>query len=97
MGLPIGAGQPLVLRLTRGQIIVDLNLIKTRAKTRAKAQDKGGAKYADLFQEDDFLEAGLPKKPKKTSPARNKAKTKGKRRLGLSSSPKLVSRRRLKN
>lgn len=31
MGLPIGAGQPLVLRLTRGQIIVDLNLIKTRA------------------------------------------------------------------
>ena len=76
-----------------------LNLIKTRAnaKTRVKAQGKGRAKYADLFREDDFLEAGLPKKPKKASPARNKAKTKGKRRLGFSSSPKLVSRLRLKN
>ncbi len=74
-----------------------LSLIKTRAdaKTRAKAQGK--AKYADLFREDDFLEAGQPKKPKKTSQARTKAKNKGKRRLGLSSSPKLVSRRRLKN
>lgn len=74
-----------------------LSLIKTRAdaKTRAKAQGK--AKYADLFREDDFLEADQPKKPKKTSQARDKAKTKGKRRLGLSSSPKLVSRRRLKN
>ncbi len=76
-----------------------LSLIKTlaEAKTKAKAQGKGKAKYADLFREDDFLEADQPKKPKKTSQAKAKAKTKGKRRLGLSSSPKLVSRRRLKN
>lgn len=76
-----------------------LSLIKTRAdaKTRAKAQGKGRAKYADLFREDDFLEAGQPKKPRKTSQAKDKAKPKGKRRKGLSSSPKLVSRRRLKN
>jgi hypothetical protein len=31
MGLPIGAGQPLVLRLAGGQIIVDLDLIETGA------------------------------------------------------------------
>lgn len=70
-----------------------LSLIKTLAEAKTKAKAQGKAKYADLFREDDFLEADRPKKPKKTS----KVKTKGKRRLGLSSSPKLVSRRRLKS
>lgn len=76
-----------------------LNLIKTLAEAKTRTKGQGKAKYADLFREDDFLEADQPKKSKKTSRTRagGKAKTKGKRRLGLSSSPKLVSRRRLKD
>lgn len=74
-----------------------LNLIKTLAEAKTRAKVQGKAKYADLFREDDFLEADQPKKSKKTSQARAKAKTKSKRRRGLSSSPKLVSRRRLKD
>lgn len=94
-------------RLDRHPMVTStLNLIETRAKAKKSAKDKQAA----LFPEDDILERqaagkGSPKKTKKTT-GKAKAKTakgKGKKtakkktRKGMSASPKLVSRRRLKS
>ncbi len=94
-------------RLDRHPMVTStLKLIETRSKAKKSAKDKQAA----LFPEDDILErkaAGKvsPKKTKKTT-GKAKAKTakgKGKKtakkktRKGMSASPKLVSRRRLKS
>lgn len=63
-----------------------LSLIQARARERAKAKPKS----AELFPEDDMLGAGGRAAPKRGAP---KKKTP---RRGLSTRPKLVSRRRLK-
>ncbi len=94
-------------RLDRHPMVTStLSLIETRAKAKKSAKDKQAA----LFPEDDILERqaagkGRPKKTKKTTGKAKavKAKGKGKKtakkktRKGMSASPKLVSRRRLKS
>jgi|TARA_Y100000294_G_scaffold175703_1_gene196396 hypothetical protein len=91
-------------RLDRHPMVMrTLSLIETRAKAKKSAKDKQAA----LFPEDDILERKSPGKAKagKTRKAAGKtpATAKGKRtarkkpRKGMSASPKLVSRRRLKS
>ena len=97
-------------RLDRHPMVTStLKLIETRSKAKKSAKDKQAA----LFPEDDILERkaagkGRPKKTKETKETTGKAKAKtakgkGKKtakkktRKGMSASPKLVSRRRLKS
>ena len=91
-------------RLDRHPMVTStLSLIETRSKAKISAKDKQAA----LFPEDDILERkaagkGRPKKTKKpTGKAKKSAKgkktAKKKTRKGMSPSPKLVSRRKLKS
>lgn len=70
-------------------------------ETRADAKEKPGTKRTPLFREEDFAEPGADAAPKSPPPKTGKTKAgasarTGKRRRKLSSSPKLVSKRRLK-
>ena len=89
-------------RLDRHPMVTStMRLIETRAKAKKSAKDKQAA----LFPEDDILERKLPGKAGKTRKAPGTAPgiAKGKRtarkktRKGMSASPKLLSRRRLKS
>ena len=92
-------------RLDRHPMVTStLSLIETRSKAKKSAKDKQAA----LFPEDDILERkaaakGRPKKTKKPTAKAKAVKVKGKKtakkktRKGMSASPKLVSRRRLKS
>ena len=85
-------------RLDRHPMVMrTLSLIESRGKAKKSAKDKQAA----LFPEDDILERKLPGKAGKTKKPTGKAKGKRtarkKTRQGMSASPKLVSRRRLKS
>ncbi len=94
-------------RLDRHPMVTStLKLIETRSKAKKSAKDKQAA----LFPEDHILERkaagkGRPKKTKtptgkakaKTATGKGKQTAKKKTRKGMSASPKLVSRRRLKS
>lgn len=93
-------------RLDRHPMVTStLSLLETRAEAKKSAKDKQAA----LFPEDDILEKkaagkGKAKKTKKLAgkakakkPAKGKKTAKKKTRKGMSASPKLVSRRRLKS
>lgn len=93
-------------RLDRHPMVTStLKLLETRAEAKKSAKDKQAA----LFPEDDILEKkaagkGKAKKTKKLAgkakakkPAKGKKTAKKKTRKGMSASPKLVSRRRLKS
>jgi len=74
-------------------VISTLEKIAERAKEKKAPKDKA----APLFPDDDILKPGSPKKTKKTALKATPGKT-GKRKVlpGLSASPKLVKKRKLK-
>ncbi|MBT3305581.1 MAG: hypothetical protein HN377_03770 [Alphaproteobacteria bacterium] len=81
-------------RLDRDPLVVKtLEQIAERAKEKKAPKEK----VAPLFPDDDILKPDAPKKTKKAPPKAKPGKT-GKRKVlpGLSTSPKLVSKRKLK-
>ena len=70
-----------------------LKQIEDRAKEKKRPKDK----TVPLFPDSDILRPGPPPKKKKTAPKAKAGQT-GKRKVlpGLSTSPKLVSKRKLK-
>jgi hypothetical protein len=95
-------------RLDRNPMVTStLSLIETRAEAKKSAKEKQAA----LFPEDDILKPKAAKKSKakktkkpagkakaaKAKKTTNKKPAKKKTRKGLSASPKLVSRRKLKS
>ena len=73
-----------------------VNTLK-QIEERAKEKKEPKKKAAPLFPDEDILQPGPPPKIKKTAPKAATRKT-GKRKVlpGLSASPKLVSKRKLK-
>jgi hypothetical protein len=81
-------------RPDRDPLVVNtLKQVKERAKEKKSPKEKA----APLFPDDDILQPTPPKKRKKTAPKAVTRKA-GKRKVlpGLSASPKLVSKRKLK-
>ncbi len=75
-------------------VIRTLGLIETRAKAKKQAAKE---KRVALFPDDDVLNLTPPGKPKKTPKKKAAVPGKSKKsRPGLSASPKLVSKRKLK-